>query len=309
MYKGGLAGFSDQPTQFTKSNGITVAYETFGSVQGKPLILVAGLYNQLVRWPVIFCNYLAERGFYVIRFDNRDIGLSDHMHGIAAPNLLKQALKYRFGFPVNAPYSLDDMALDTVGLLDALHIEKAHLVGMSMGGMICQIIAGAFPDRVLSLTSMMSSSGVVGKGKPSWRISYQMIKRPSGKKSQTDITVETLQMFGSPRYRVSDENIRAMVEAENKRSRNPAGYYRQLAAINTCRNRVPLLRSINTPSLIIHGKQDLLVPVDGGIDTAKHITDSKLVLFDGMGHDLPMPLLENFAELITDNSQNAEVSE
>ena len=254
----------------------------------------------------MFCNYLVERGFYVIRFDNRDIGLSDHMRGATAPSFLRQALQYRFGLPVNAPYSLNDMARDSVGLLDALNIKKAHFVGMSMGGMICQIIAGAFPDRVLSLTSMMSSSGVVGKGKPSWRMSYQMIKRPSGKKSQIDITVETLQMFGSPKYRVSDDMIRAMVEAENNRSKNPSGYYRQLAAINTSGNRVSLLRSINTPSLIIHGKEDLLVPVDGGIDTAKHIAGSRLVLYDGMGHDLPIPLLENFAELIADNGNSAE---
>ena len=306
MNNDGLVGFSDQPTRFITSNGIKLAYETFGSIRDKPLILVAGLYNQLVRWPVIFCNYLVERGFYVIRFDNRDIGLSDHMRGATAPGFLKQALKYRFGLPVNAPYSLNDMARDSVGLLDALNIKKAHFVGMSMGGMICQIIAGAFPDRVISLTSMMSSSGVVGKGKPSWRMSYQMIKRPSGKKSQIDITVETLQMFGSPKYRVSDDMIRAMVEAENKRSKNPAGYYRQLAAINTSGNRVSLLRSINTPSLIIHGKEDLLVPVDGGIDTAKHIAGSRLVLYDGMGHDLPIPLLENFAELIADNGNSAE---
>lgn len=302
MTEDGLAGFSQKNTQYLISNGLRIAYETFGDRQQPALILVAGLYNQLVRWPVVFCEALADRGFFVVRFDNRDIGLSDKIEAARAPNLFRQYMKHRLGIPVAVPYRLEDMAHDIVGILDALKIRAAHLVGMSMGGMICQIAAGRYPHRVLSLTSMMSNTGVVSKGKSALMVSIQMLKKPAKGQSSLDHSVETLQMIGSPGYPIADSTVRAMLTAEYRRSSYPAGYWRQMAAINTSGNRVALLRSLRMPVLVIHGLQDRLVSVDGGIDTAKHVANANLQIFPGMGHNLPHELLSTFADLILDNA-------
>jgi pimeloyl-ACP methyl ester carboxylesterase len=289
-------------TQFAQSNGLKIAYESFGNPEDPAIVLVAGLYNQLVRWPLELCQLLVDRGFRVIRFDNRDIGLSDKFDGVRAPGFFRLLLKSYFAIPVSAPYNLDDMAADTVGLLDALDIPAAHLVGMSMGGMICQIVAGLYPDRVLSLTSIMSTSGERGKGEASLKVSLKMLQPASKDKTPLDIAVEIWQMLGSPAYPMSDDEIRAQVIAEHKRSSNPAGYMRQISAIRTSPSRVALLNAIKVPTLIIHGNQDVLVPVSGGIDTAKHIAHAELVRFEGMGHTLPRALLGQFADLIHKNS-------
>ena len=289
-------------TQFAQSNGLKIAYESFGNPEDPAIVLVAGLYNQLVRWPLELCQLLVDRGFRVIRFDNRDIGLSDKFDGVRAPGFFRLLLKSYFAIPVSAPYNLDDMAADTVGLLDALDIPAAHLVGMSMGGMICQIVAGRYPDRVLSLTSIMSTSGERGKGEASLKVSLKMLQPASKDKTPLDIAVEIWQMLGSPAYPMSDDEIRAQVIAEHKRSSNPAGYMRQISAIRTSPSRLALLQSIKAPTLIIHGNQDLLVPVSGGIDTAKHIAHAQLELFEGMGHTLPAELLPRFVELIVANT-------
>ena len=296
-----LENYSGDESSYISSNGLRFAYGTFGNKSNPAIILVAGLYNQMVRWPIEFCHDLAARNFFVIRFDNRDIGLSNWMTGLKAPSLVRQMLKYRFGLPVDVPYTLDDMAADTVGILDGLSVKKAHFVGMSMGGMICQIAAARYPDRALSLTSIMSTSGTFGKGKPSLKASMQMLKKPSKGQSRIDNSVEILQFLGSPGYPVSDSVVRAMVELEYARGSNPAGYLRQMAAINTAPNRVHLLNSLKIPALIIHGREDLLVPLSGGIDTARHIRNSRLVVFPGMGHNLPIQLLGRFADLIAEH--------
>jgi pimeloyl-ACP methyl ester carboxylesterase len=289
-------------TQYAQSNGLKIAYESFGNPEDPAIVLVAGLYNQLVRWPLGLCQHLVDRGFRVIRFDNRDIGLSDKFDGVRAPGYFRLLLKSYFGVPVAAPYNLDDMAADTVGLLDALKIPAAHLVGMSMGGMISQIVAGRYPSRVLSLTSIMSTSGERGKGEASLKVSLKMVQPASKGKKPLDIAVEIWQMLGSPAYPMSDDEVRAQVIAEHKRSSNPAGYLRQISAIRTSPSRVELLQSIRVPTLIIHGNQDVLVPISGGIDTAKYIGHAELVRFEGMGHTLPQALLEEFADLIHKNS-------
>jgi pimeloyl-ACP methyl ester carboxylesterase len=195
------------------------------------------------------------------------------------------------------------MAADTVGVLDALNIQQAHIVGMSMGGMISQLVTGLYPERILSLTSIMSTSGERGKGMPSLKVSRQMTRPVSKHRSALDNAVDTWQMIGSPAYPMSDEAVRALIKAETRRSSNPAGYLRQIAAIRTAPGRAVLLKSIKVPVLIIHGKQDLLVPVSGGIDTAKHIAHAELVVFEGMGHTLPIALLPTFAELIDKNAR------
>ena len=292
-------------TQFVQSNGIHVAYEEFGDADAPVVLLVAGLYNQLIRWPLEFCDLLVERGFRVIRFDNRDIGLTDKMEGDVAPSFLRLGLSSLLGIPVKVPYTLNDMAADTVGLLDALDIKAAHIVGMSMGGMISQLVAGLYPDRVLSLTSIMSKTGVFGKGGASLAVARQMVKPIPKGTSALDNSVMTRQMFGSPAYPESDEEVAIAVKSEFKRSNNPAGYLRQMAAIRSAPNRNKLLNELKMPVLIIHGKQDTLVNVSGGIETKKQISHAKLVLFEGMGHTLPQPLLAQFADLIKQTADSA----
>jgi len=298
----GREGFSRaNATLFTKANGLTFAYETFGHKKDCPLILVAGLNNQLVRWPVAFCEALVDKGFYVIRFDNRDIGLSEWIESSRTPGLAHQFMTKFFGVPITIPYTLGDLAKDTISILDALELPAAHLVGFSMGGMICQIAAGRYPKRVLSLTSMMSNCGAWGSGRPTFRVSLQMIKRPSKTKSAVDNSVETLQMIGSPKYPVSDGSLRAMIVAEAKRARNPHSYFRQMAAINVAANRSDLLKSLKMPVLVISGEDDPLAQADGGIATASYIPHATLRILPGVGHDLPKPLLGDFAAMIAEN--------
>lgn len=299
---------AEQGTHFVQSNGIRMAYQAFGDADAPTILLVAGLYNQLIRWPLEFCELLVARGFRVIRFDNRDIGLSDKMEGEVAPSFLRLALHSWFGLPVKVPYSLDDMAADTVGLLDALDIKAVHIVGMSMGGMISQLVAGLYPTRVLSLTSIMSKTGAFGNGTASLSVARQMVKPIPKGTSALDNSVMTRQMFGSPAYPESDEEIAIAVKSEFKRSNNPAGYLRQMAAIRSAPSRNKLLNGLKIPVLIIHGNQDTLVDVSGGIETKKQIPHAKLVRFEGMGHTLPQPLLAEFADLIQQNADSAETS-
>ena len=289
--------------KFLQSNGLRMAYEEFGDPADPAILLVAGLYNQLVRWPLKFCELLVANGFRVIRFDKRDIGLTDKMDGVRAPSFFRLALKHYLRIPISAPYSLDDMADDTVGVLDALNIQQAHIVGMSMGGMISQLVTAKYPHRILSLTSIMSTSGERGKGVASAKVSAAMLQPVTKERSALDNAVNIWQLIGSPAYPMSDDDVRTLIKAEHKRSSNPAGYMRQIAAIRNAPGRAKLLRAITAPVLIIHGNQDLLVPVSGGIDTAKHIAHAQLELFEGMGHTLPAELLPRFVELIVANTQ------
>ena len=292
-------------THFVQSNGIRMAYQQFGDADAPVVLLIAGLYNQLIRWPIELCELLVERGFRVVRFDNRDIGLTDKMEGEVAPSFFRLGLNSLFGVPVKVPYSLNDMAADTVGLLDALNIESAHIVGMSMGGMISQLVAGLYPTRALSLTSIMSKTGAFGNGGASLAVARQMVKPIPKGTSALDNSVKTRQMFGSPGYLESDEDVAIDVKAEFKRSNNPAGYLRQLAAIRSAPSRNALLNTLKIPVLIIHGNQDLLVNVSGAIATKQQILHAKLVRFEGMGHTLPQPLLAEFADLIQQTANSA----
>ena len=292
-------------TQFVQSNGIRMAYQQFGDDDAPVVLLIAGLYNQLIRWPIELCELLVERGFRVIRFDNRDIGLTDKMEGEVAPSFFRLGLNSLFGLPVKVPYSLNDMAADTLGLLDALKIESAHIVGMSMGGMISQLVAGLYPTRALSLTSIMSKTGAFGNGGASLAVARQMVKPIPKGTSALDNSVKTRQMFGSPGYLESDEDVAIDVKAEFKRSNNPAGYLRQLAAIRSAPSRNGLLNTLKIPVLIIHGNQDLLVDVSGAVATKQQVPHAKLVRFEGMGHTLPQPLLAEFADLIQQTANSA----
>ncbi|MEM8560650.1 MAG: alpha/beta hydrolase [Pseudomonadota bacterium] len=287
--------------RYLSSNGLTLAYQEFGNVKDPVILLIMGLGGQMIEWPESLCTDLASRGYRVIRFDNRDIGLSEKLEQTRGPAAFKMALCSILKLPIKAPYTLMDMADDTVGLLDSLAINSAHLVGLSMGGMIAQIIAGKRPERARSLTSIMSSSGrrsLPGANPDVW---LHMAMRPSGspKKSLENHAVRTLQMIGSPGYAPSKRALRSRVAKSFKRSYYPQGQRRQLAAILASGDRVSILRKITAPTLVVHGKCDPLVPVAAGVDTALQVPGAKLELIDGMGHDLPDPLLPHLADLIS----------
>jgi pimeloyl-ACP methyl ester carboxylesterase len=286
--------------KYARANGLRLAYDEFGEPGQPVILLVMGLGTQMIAWPESFCRGLAQRGFHVIRFDNRDIGLSEKLDGARVPKIPGLALSSRLRLPTRVPYRLRDMAADTVGLLDSLGIPRAHFVGASMGGMIVQIVAAEHPDRVLSLTSIMSSSG--DRRLPSARpeVMAAMLKRAVGiEKPDLENTVAFWRLIGSPAYQPSDAALIERIQASYQRSFYPQGYARQMAAIIADGSRVSLLKRIVQPTLVIHGKQDALVPVECGIDTARHIRGARLELIDGMGHDLPEPLLPRFVDLIT----------
>jgi pimeloyl-ACP methyl ester carboxylesterase len=275
-------------------NGITIEYDEHG--EGEPLLLVMGLGGQLIDWPPTLIDELVGRGFRVIVFDNRDAGLSTESSA-PPPTKADLARAILMRRPLRHDYSLDDMAGDAVGLLDALGIESAHVVGMSMGGMIAQLIAINHPQRVRSLTSVMSTTGSKRVGQPRMKILRGSLRRPTPtRETAVDQAVEVFRLVCGPTW--DEAEFRALAERAVARSFRPAGTARQTAAILTGRDRTVGLRSIQVPTLVIHGLLDPLVRVSGGIATAKAITGSRLVLFNDMAHDLPRTRLAEIADEI-----------
>lgn len=298
--------------KYVTANGIRLAYDEFGDPQDPVMLLIMGLGTQMIAWPDDFCEQLAARGYRVIRFDNRDIGLSEKMEGARVPHVLKLAVSARFKLPLDVPYTLHDMTMDAVGLLNALKIKAAHVVGASMGGMIAQLMAGHHPFRVLSLTSIMSTSGCPTLPGADAKISLHMMKRPVNADRETleDYALRTWRMIGSPAYPPTEEALREKIARSYRRSFYPQGHRRQMAAILASGDRVATLKRIMAPTLVIHGTEDPLVPVAGGIDTARHVPGARLELIEGMGHDLPQPLLPHFVDLIGSHADEAlKVSE
>ena len=293
--------------KYINANGVDLAYEQFGDSADPVILLIMGLGTQMTGWPDSFCTGLAARGYRVIRFDNRDIGLSQKMDTLPTPSLLKVMLFARLRLPLALPYTLDDMANDAVALLDALNIESAHLVGASMGGMIAQLVAGHFPLRVLSLTSIMSTSGRKSLPGPDRKVALHMLRRPVAADAQSmhEYAMRTWRLIGSPAYPPTDEALSEKLNRSYKRSYYPAGHSRQMVAIMAGGDRVAVLKAIVAPTLVIHGRADPLVPVSGGIDTAQLIPGAKLELIEGMGHDLPDELIPRFLELIGSNAEKA----
>ena len=284
-------------------NGITIEFEEYGS--GDPLLLVMGLSGQLTDWPPELIDQLVSAGFRVIAPDNRDIGLSTEMsgEGLARSSLVKAML----GRPVKAPYSLSDMASDAVGVLDHLGIDRAHVVGMSMGGMISQEIAIGWPDRVLSLTSIMSHTGDRrhGLAKPSlsWKLTRLGDPDPANPRSVIDNSMQIWRWISGPTY---DESVaRERIEAGVQRSIRVQGTARQTAAIFASRDRTPLLAAVKCPTLVIHGMVDPLVMPSGGRTTAKAVPGSRLIEFPDMGHDLPLNRIPEMVEEIRRNADRA----
>lgn len=293
--------------KYVRANGIDLAYDEFGDSQNPVMLLIMGLGTQMIAWPQEFCEGLAARGYRVIRFDNRDIGLSQKMDDSRAPNILRMVACSRLNVPFKVPYRLHDMAEDAIGLLDALDIGSAHVVGASMGGMIAQLMAGHFPFRVLSLTSIMSTSGRRSLPGADRKVALHMVRRPAKADPQAlqDHAMRTWRLIGSPAYQPSDDALREKLALSYQRSYYPAGHTRQMAAIMASGDRISVLQKIQAPTLVIHGKADPLVPVSGGVDTARLIRGARLELFDGMGHDLPQPLLPQFVDLISSHAGGA----
>jgi pimeloyl-ACP methyl ester carboxylesterase len=282
-------------TQRVAANGIELAYETFGDPRNPPVVLVMGLGTQMLAWPDALCEQIAAGGRYVVRYDNRDVGLSTHLDGQRSPDIKDILLRRKK--PV---YRVDDMADDLIGLLDALGLENAHLVGASMGGFIVQTAAIAHPDRVSSLTLIMTSTGSrrVGQARP------RLITRLLGKRGTLDreaameLAVETFGVIGSRGDLFDAEHVRDLAGRSYDRAHDPAGYVRQLGAVLAQSNRTRALTRVQVPTLVMHGLHDPLVNVSGGIALAKLIRGAKFVGFSGMGHDLPRRLWNQYADEI-----------
>ena len=284
-----------------QSNGIEIEYEESGT--GDPLLLVMGLNGQLVDWPAGFVDELVERGFRVIRFDNRDAGLSTEMTGVPPSRfeLVKDVVTHH-GPPDQ--YLVADMAGDAIGLLDALGIERAHVVGMSMGGMIAQQIAIDAPERVLSLTSIMSTTGSQRVGKPKARLVWKYLRRePVGPEQAVENAVELFRAISGPTF--DDAEFRVLAKESVARSYRPEGTARQLGAILSSPDRTAGLRELRVPTLVIHGTVDPLVNYSGGVATANAVPGARLLMFNDMGHDLPRTRWDEMADAIRANADRA----
>ena len=290
--------------QIAHSNGIGIAYESIGDPAGQPLLMIMGLGTQLIHWDIELCELLAARGFHVIRFDNRDAGHSTKVDA-PVPNVRRAML----GLRVDAPYLLRDMAEDAAGLLDHLGLPAAHVVGASMGGMIGQTLAIEHPERVLSLTSIMSTTGERSVGRPKLRMMGLLMRRaPREKEAFVEHFVGVFRAIGSPGFAFDEERVRRHAVEAYERDNDPAGTARQLAAILASGDRTPRLRELRVPTTVIHGRKDPLVPFRGGKATADAIPDAKLIAIPGMGHDMPREVWPQLVDAISDNAARASAS-
>jgi proline iminopeptidase len=291
------------------ANGLTLAYETSGAPDAPPVLLLMGLGMPLVFWPDAFVDGLAASGFRVVRFDNRDCGHSAKVRSGPLPSIPLAIGRSLLRLRVRAPYTLDDMAADAAGLLDALGVARAHLVGVSMGGMIAQVMAARHPQRVTSLTSVMSSSGNPRVSLGRMGVVRAMLRRPDDPSDVNAVIAHLVHLFGvigSPGFATDAELLRRDCERVARRGYYPAGTARQLLAILASGDRRRDLAKVRAPTLVIHGTHDPLLPPAAGRDTAAHIPGAKLMLIDGMGHDLPPALTARLVGAIAAHCRAAE---
>jgi pimeloyl-ACP methyl ester carboxylesterase len=290
------------------ANGIRLEYETFGRPDDRPLLLVMGLGTQMTHWDEEFCAALAERGHFVIRFDNRDVGLSTKFDHAGAPNVV--AMMQRGADRSSVPYTLDDMADDAAGLLDALGLASAHVCGASMGGMIAQTVAYRHAPRTRSLISIMSNTGNPALPPPTpAAMSVLMTRPPADRAGCIETFVRAARVIGSPGFPTDEERLRRRAGEAYDRAFTPLGTARQLAAIYAHGDRRPRLAGVRAPTLVIHGSDDPLVPLAGGRDTAKAIAGAELLEIAGMGHDLPPALWTRLADAIAGHTRKAELAD
>lgn len=278
-----------------------IEYESLGDPAYPAILLIMGLGMQLTSWPDAFCQALVQGGFRVVRFDNRDSGLSARAPAGRLPRVWRAVAASLLRLPLRIPYRLQDMAGDAIRVLDALQIQRAHVVGASMGGMIAQVLAAQFAQRVLSLTSIMSSSGNPRLPLPSRKARQALLGRPPNPHDVESVVNHLVQVFGvigSPAYPEPEASMRERLRRNVKRAYDPEGTRRQLLAVIASGDRRALLRRITAPTLVIHGRADPLVPLAAGQDTAANVPGAKLLVIDGMGHDLPSPLLPRLAAAV-----------
>ena len=289
------------------ANGLSIEVDDQGPANGPAVLLIMGLGMQLVAWPDELVADLVGRGFRVVRFDNRDIGLSQHFDAADTPSVPMAAMRYALHLKVRSPYTLRDMAADAVGVLDALGIAQAHVVGASMGGMIAQHLAASHAARVRSLVLVMTSAGARELPQPSLAVRQAMLGRPQA--PGPDAVVAHLQrlwrVIGSPAYAPDPQRLQQRLLATVQRSWHPEGTARQLLAVMADGDRTPLLARISAPTSVIHGESDPLIPVEAGHHLVRHIAGAQGDFIPGMGHDLPLPLLPRIAAVIAQTAARA----
>lgn len=290
----------DSAVSSVAANGLQLEYDTFGSPERPAILLIMGLGAQLTLWPESFCQRLAAAGYYVIRYDNRDSGLSTQLDALGKPKTLRAGIGYKLGLPIRAGYTLDDMADDAIGLLDALGIQRAHVVGASMGGMIAQLLGARFPQRVRSLSLLMTSRGGRRAAGPSLKVALRLLKRPETRDREVlvEYSLQTWKLVGSLPYLPPEDEMRELVGRQIDRAHRPAGAARQTLAIFASAGRKALLGRIAVPTLIVHGAIDPLIPVAAAFDLMRRIPGARLEVVPGMGHDLPTALLPQLADSI-----------
>jgi pimeloyl-ACP methyl ester carboxylesterase len=289
------------PESFCRAGDVEICFETFGNPEDPALLLVMGLAMQMLGWHEDLCEELAGRGFFVIRYDNRDVGRSTRMTG--SPPTMWQLIRRD---KRAASYQLTDMANDGIAILDHLGISKAHVVGASMGGMIAQTLTAQHPDRVLSLTSIMSNTGSMWSGQPKPGPMRMLLGAvPRDREAYIERIAKLFTMIGSPGFPPDEEELRARAGMAYDRGINPAGSARQLAAIIASGDRSPMLASIHVPTLVIHGDSDRLVAPSGGKATARAIPGARLMTVEGMGHDIPRAVWPRLVDAIAENAGRA----
>ena len=288
------------------ANGIQIEYDTFGDENSPALLLIMGLGTQMIAWDEEFCSLLADQGHYVIRFDNRDIGLSTKIEEAGIPDVMAAMTAAMSGEEVMSSYTINDMADDAADLLSALGVDKAHICGASMGGMIAQTMAFRHPNRVFSLISIMSTTGDpnLPQGKPE-AMEVLVEKAPTERGAVIDRSVRVAKIIGSPGFPFDEARIRDKAAIAFDRSFYPQGQIRQLVAVLASGSRKEKLVEISAPTLVIHGSEDPLVPIEGGKDTAESIPGAELLIIDGMGHDLPQGAWSQLVNAISNHTQKA----
>jgi pimeloyl-ACP methyl ester carboxylesterase len=270
------------------ANNILIEYDTLGDPSSPPILLIIGLGGQLIYWDEEFCRRLTEAGLQVIRFDNRDAGLSTKFDAAGVPDIMDVIGKLTSGQKVTPPYTIEDMAADAIGLLDTLKIERAHVCGMSMGGMIAQALAIRYPERLLSLTSIYSTTGNPRLPQPKPEIMRLLLSPPPQEREAfIQFNLTTFRALTGPRFGLDEKWVRKIMARAYDRAFYPQGTIRQLVSVLTQANRQPALKGIRVPTLIIHGDADPLVSVEAGKDTAEAVPQAELRIMEGMGHDLP----------------------
>lgn len=293
-----------------QSNGLQIAYEEYGNIAGPTLLMVQGLGMPLTGWPPALIEALVAEGFRIIIFDNRDIGQSELLRGMKIPNMLMQILRRKFRMRVKSPYQLTDMMRDVVGLMDALQIESAHLVGVSMGGMISQLLAIHEPQRVKTLASIMSTTGSRKLPGPAKEVNRHIFRGPKAATYDAGLEFQwkLWRLLEGSHYRLSDEELAEFLRRNFERGMTAAGVARQTLAILAAPSRTAELRKIDVPTLVIHGDADPLIPVECGLDTARAISGARTAIIEGMGHTLPVALIERLARLITQHVRTVDIT-